>query len=157
MLNDRLGSRRTLLWASLASAAVSLGFAACHGLWGHYAVLIVYTLVSGTISGVLYSATLALYMNLSDPRIAATQFQIYMSLFNLKDAWAQKWGGRLAEHFPATGMFGLAAVLEVLPLALLPWVAERHPGHKPGDTMPSDERGTSRGDPAGTDALSSMP
>jgi PAT family beta-lactamase induction signal transducer AmpG len=124
-LNDRMGSRRTILLASLASAGVSLAFAASRGLWGHYGVLVAYTVLAGIASGVLYASTLALYMNLSDPRVAATQFQIYMALFNLKDAYASKWGGRLAERIPATGMFGLAAVLEVLPLILLPWLRER--------------------------------
>jgi hypothetical protein len=64
-------------------------------------------------------------MNLTNPRVAATQFQIYMSLLNIKDAWAQKLGGRLAERIPAPAMFGLSAIVEVLPLLLLPWLDAR--------------------------------
>jgi PAT family beta-lactamase induction signal transducer AmpG len=126
-LCDRFGSRRTILAGCLGSAAVCLAFAASKSLWGNYAVLVAHASLSGLVSGILYAAVLALYMNLCDPRIGATQFQLYMALFNLKDAWAQKWGGRLAERIPATGMFGLAAVLEVLPLILLFWLKERHP------------------------------
>lgn len=126
-LCDRFGSKRTILAACLASAGVCLAFAASKGLWGHYAVLVAHASLSGLVSGVLYAAVLALYMNLCDPRIGATQFQIYMALNNFKDAQAAKWGGRLGERVPATGMFGLAAVLEVLPLILLPWLSERHP------------------------------
>jgi len=29
-------------------------------------------------------------MNLTNPRVAATQFQVYMALLNVKDAWTQK-------------------------------------------------------------------
>jgi len=79
----------------------------------------------GIAVGVVYATTLALFMNLTNPRVAATQFQIYMSLLNIKDAWAQKLGGRLAERIPAPAMFGLSAMIEVLPLLLLPWLDAR--------------------------------
>lgn len=75
--------------------------------------------------GVVYATTLALFMDLTNPRVAATQFQVYMALLNIKDAWAQKLGGRLAERMPAPAMFGLSAIIEVVPLLLLPWLDAR--------------------------------
>jgi PAT family beta-lactamase induction signal transducer AmpG len=81
--------------------------------------------VGGIAAGVVYTATLALFMDLTNPRLAATQFQIYMALLNAKDAWALKVGGRLAERIPAPAMFGLSAIIEVLPLVLLPWLDAR--------------------------------
>jgi hypothetical protein len=48
-----------------------------------------------------------------------------MALLNMKDAWAQKLGGRLAERMSAPAMFGLSAIVEVLPLLLLPWLDAR--------------------------------
>jgi len=133
-LADRLGCRRTLVMASLGSAGISLAFVTCKSLWGHYPVLLAYTILSGVTTGVIYAATLALFMNLTDPRIGATQFQLYMALLNLKDAGAQKVGGRLAESFSPSGMFGLAALLEILPLVLLRWLGQR----KAGDTTATE-------------------
>jgi PAT family beta-lactamase induction signal transducer AmpG len=75
--------------------------------------------------GVVYATTLALFMNLTNPRVAATQFQVYMALLNVKDAWGQKVGGRFAERMSAPAMFGLSAVIELLPLVLLPWLDAR--------------------------------
>jgi PAT family beta-lactamase induction signal transducer AmpG len=125
MLGDRLGCRRTLLGGCLATAGINLAFAACGGLWGHFSFMLAYTTAGGIAAGVVYTATLALFMDLTNPRLAATQFQIYMALLNAKDAWALKVGGRLAERIPAPAMFGLSAIIEVLPLVLLPWLDAR--------------------------------
>ncbi len=125
MLGDRLGCRRTLLGGCLAVAGINLAFAACGGLWGHFSFMLAYTTAGGIAAGVVYTATLALFMDLTNPRLAATQFQIYMALLNAKDAWALKVGGRLAERIPAPAMFGLSAIIEVLPLVLLPWLDAR--------------------------------
>jgi PAT family beta-lactamase induction signal transducer AmpG len=124
-LGDRLGCRRTLLGASLGVAGLNLAFSACRGLWGHFPVLLAYTIIEGIAVGVVYSTMLALFMDLTNPRVAATQFQIYMALVNVKDAWGQKLGGRLAERMSAPAMFGLSAIVEVLPLLLLPWLDAR--------------------------------
>jgi PAT family beta-lactamase induction signal transducer AmpG len=125
VLGDRLGCRRTLLGACLGVAGLNLAFSACRGLWGHFPVLLTFTIVEAMMAGVANVTTLALFMNLTNPRVAATHFQIYMALLNVKDAAAQKLGGRLAERIPAPAMFGLSAVVEVLPLLLLPWLDAR--------------------------------
>jgi MFS transporter, PAT family, beta-lactamase induction signal transducer AmpG len=137
VLGDRLGCRRTLLGACLGVAGLNLAFSACRGLWGHFPVLLTFTIVEGMMAGVANATTLALFMDLTNPRVAATHFQIYMALLNVKDASAQKLGGRLAERMPAPTMFGLSAVLEVLPLLLLPWLdARRAQAHFAHDTTP---------------------
>jgi PAT family beta-lactamase induction signal transducer AmpG len=125
VLGDRLGCRRTLLGACLGVGGLNLAFSACQGLWGLYPLQLAYTTAEGILVGVVYATMLALFMDLTNPRVAATQFQIYMALLNAKDAWAQKLGGRLAERMPAPAMFGLAAIVEVLPLLLLPWLDAR--------------------------------
>ncbi len=145
VLGDRLGCRRTLLGACLAVAGINLGFSACRGLWGHFPFLLAYTVAEGIAAGVVYATMLALFMNLTNPRLAATQFQIYMALINVKDAWAQKLGGRLAERIPAPAMFGLSAVVELLPLLLLPWLdARRAQADFARDTHPGSTERSAR-------------
>ena len=125
VLGDRLGCRRTLLGACLGVGGLNLAFSACQGLWGVFPLQLAYTTVEGILVGVVYATSLALFMDLTNPRVAATQFQVYMALLNMKDAWAQKLGGRLAERMSAPAMFGLGAIVEVLPLVLLPWLDAR--------------------------------
>jgi PAT family beta-lactamase induction signal transducer AmpG len=125
VLGDRLGCRRALLGACLGVGGLNLAFSACQGLWGVYPLQLAYTTVEGILVGVVYATSLALFMDLTNPRVAATQFQVYMALLNVKDAWAQKLGGRLAERMSAPAMFGLGAIVEVLPLLLLPWLDAR--------------------------------
>jgi PAT family beta-lactamase induction signal transducer AmpG len=125
VLGDRLGGRRTLFGACLGVAGITLAFSACRGLWGHFSFLLGFTVAGGIASGVVYATLLALFMDLTNPRVAATQFQIYMALWNAKDAWAEKLGGRLAERMSAPAMFGLSAIAELLPLVLLPWLDAR--------------------------------
>jgi PAT family beta-lactamase induction signal transducer AmpG len=124
-LADRLGCRRTIVVACLSVAGINLGFSACRGLWGHYPLLLAYTAAEGIAVGVVYASTLALFMDLTNPRVGATQFQIYMALLNLKDGGAMKLGGGLAERISAPAMFGLGAIAELLPLLLLPWLDPR--------------------------------
>jgi predicted MFS family arabinose efflux permease len=48
-----------------------------------------------------------------------------MALQNLRDTWGGRIGGRLAERIPATRMFGLGALVEIVPLVLLPFLSPR--------------------------------
>jgi PAT family beta-lactamase induction signal transducer AmpG len=140
-LSDRLGYRRTLLGGCVGTAGLYLAFSLCKGLWGHYSTLLVFTAAGGLASGVVYATSVALFMNLTNPRIAATQFQMYMALLNIKDAWAQKLGGRMAERISAPSMFGLAAIVEVVPLVLLLWLdVQRAQADFARDVGPPDGR-----------------
>jgi PAT family beta-lactamase induction signal transducer AmpG len=125
VLGDRLGCRRTLLGAGLGMAGITIAFCACRGLWGHFPFQLAFTVAAGLASGLVNATTLALFMDLTDPRLGATQFQIYMALLNIKDAWGQKLGGRLAERMSAPALFGVSAIVELLPLAMLPWLDPR--------------------------------
>jgi MFS transporter, PAT family, beta-lactamase induction signal transducer AmpG len=120
VLADAIGRRRTIAIGAGLLAAAHLAFAGAAPLWTHLPVVIAYLIASGLASGTLYAATLAFCMDLTNPRVAATQFQIYMALLNVRLSWASYVGGRLGETLPAPTMFALAAALELAPLALLP-------------------------------------
>jgi PAT family beta-lactamase induction signal transducer AmpG len=119
-LADRFGRRRIIALGAGLLAAAHLGFAAAAPLWLHLPVVLTYLVASALAGGALFAATLALYMDLTNPRVAATQFQIYMALINVRLTWAAAAGGRLGEVLAPPSMFALAAALELAPLALLP-------------------------------------
>jgi PAT family beta-lactamase induction signal transducer AmpG len=137
-LSDRFGRRRMLaLYIALMSVPVLYLMSALqqHG-WVMPqtaanrsvppAVLIVAlwvaTLTYGVALGLMYGTRSAIFMDVTNPRVAATQFTAYMALLNLNIAYSATWQGIAIEAigYPKTMMidaiFGLACLL------LLPWI-----------------------------------
>ncbi|MES1206030.1 MAG: MFS transporter [Pseudomonadota bacterium] len=119
VLSDRVGRRRTLLAACLLVAVTDLVFAAGHAWWPRFSFVLAISLAGQLASGVAYAASTALFMDLTNPRLGATQFQVYMSAWNLRASGAMYVGGHVAERLAARSMFILGGALEVIPLALL--------------------------------------
>ncbi|MGH7726095.1 MAG: MFS transporter [Candidatus Eiseniibacteriota bacterium] len=67
-------------------------------------------------NGVMYSVSIALYMDVTTPRVAATQFTAYMAIANLCTSYSAVWQGQSIARFgyPATlvidGLIGLVAI-----------------------------------------------
>jgi PAT family beta-lactamase induction signal transducer AmpG len=121
-LSDALGRRRAIAVGSVTFAAAHLTFAA---LTRSVPVLIGYQLVSGVAGGVVYAATIALCMDVTNPRLPAMHFQSFMALYSVKLMWASRAGGQLAERLSVPAMFALAAGIEVAALLLLPLIDPR--------------------------------
>jgi PAT family beta-lactamase induction signal transducer AmpG len=72
--------------------------------------------------GLMYGTRSAIFMDVTNPRVAATQFTAYMALLNLNIAYSATWQGIASEAlgYPKTllidAVFGLACLL------LLPWI-----------------------------------
>lgn len=121
-LSDRVGRRGALAWfiASMSPPTLWLAWALWHGhiimpltaqlrasmvipaavttaLW---ISVIVYSIGNG----LMYGARAALFMDISNPRVAATQFTAYMALLNLGIAISARWQGWAVERvgYPLT-------------------------------------------------------
>jgi MFS transporter, PAT family, beta-lactamase induction signal transducer AmpG len=79
------------------------------------------TLLYAVFNGLMYGAGTAIYMDVTDPRVAATQFTAYMALCNVVYAYTPRWQGISLVRFgyPATlaidTAFGLVCLL-LIPL-----------------------------------------
>jgi PAT family beta-lactamase induction signal transducer AmpG len=79
------------------------------------------TIVYSVAQGLSYGSRIALMMDVTNPRVAGTQFTAYMAMGNLAQVFAASWQGVAAEKFgyPATltvdGLTGLLCIL-LLPL-----------------------------------------
>jgi PAT family beta-lactamase induction signal transducer AmpG len=79
------------------------------------------TIVYSLFNGLMYAARSALYMDVSNPAVAATQFTAYMAMMNLVISYSALWQGRAVVRwgYPVTLMidvvFGLVCLV-VLPL-----------------------------------------
>jgi PAT family beta-lactamase induction signal transducer AmpG len=117
-LADRWG-RAPIVAAALALGAVAwTGFGLLAPHWSLKAVWIMQALAAGAASGALLTVLTALFMDLTEPRIAATQFALCMALGNLGSVVGRASAGPLEAHFPlpsltlaaGAALAGLAAV-----------------------------------------------
>lgn len=88
------------------------------------------TLAYAVFQGLMYGVGTAIYMDVTTPAVAATQFTAYMALCNVVYSYTSTWQGRALGHwgYPTTltidGLFGLVSI------ALLPFMGplRRGPG-----------------------------
>ena len=156
-ISDRYGRRRSLaaFIAGMAVPTVILSLVmARHGWWMPVDPTLAnrptppaelvslfwgLTLLYSVFNGLMYGAGTAIYMDVTDPRVAATKFTAYMALCNVVYAYTPKWQGislvRLG--YPATlaidTAFGLVCLL-ILPLVGMRRGRRAEPG--PGAAVP---------------------
>ncbi|GAA0755425.1 MFS transporter [Ideonella azotifigens] len=79
----------------------------------------------GVFQGLMYSAATALYMDVTNPRVAGTQFTAYMAMFNLTISYSATWQGIAIESvgYPKTML--IDAFFGLLFISLLPFTQRR--------------------------------
>ncbi|MDT9001403.1 MFS transporter [Paucibacter sp. APW11] len=77
------------------------------------------TISYSAFNGLMYGTRAAAFMDVTNPRVAATQFTAYMAMGNLAIAIAATWQGVVAEAFGYQMTLLIDAVTGVLSLALL--------------------------------------
>lgn len=108
-LADRCGRRRTVVVLGLLVAATVATLAAL--LHWHAPVVVLSLGLMGLylLIGAFTAATYALFMDLTDPALGATQFSAFMAATNLCEAWAGFTVGRLIAAWGYPGAFLLMA------------------------------------------------
>ncbi|MDY0742969.1 MFS transporter [Paucibacter sp. R3-3] len=136
-LSDRFGRRRMLaLFLALMSIPVALlalqmqsvGWimpravgpgsavapaALIAGLW-------IATLSYNAFQGLMYGSNTAVFMDITRPAVAATQFTAYMALCNLAISYSAAWQGAAVEAWGYPVTMGIDAAFGLLGIALLP-------------------------------------
>ncbi|HKX41834.1 MAG TPA: MFS transporter, partial [Burkholderiaceae bacterium] len=152
-LSDRWGRRRTLFVYIAAMAIPVLYLAnelarygwvmpvevtAAHRPTVPPALLFAFwvgTLVYNVFNGLMYGTRSAIFMDVTNPRVAATQFTAYMALLNLNISYSATWQGIAIEAWGYPRTMLIDALFGLLCLALLPWMTRG----KLADTVWSDE------------------
>jgi PAT family beta-lactamase induction signal transducer AmpG len=80
------------------------------------------TLGYSVAQGLMYGTRSAIFMDVTNPTVAATQFTAYMALLNLSIAYSATWQGVAIEALGYPMTMGIDAVVGLLCLALLPWM-----------------------------------
>ena len=101
-------------------------------LWTFWGASLAY----GWFQGLMYGARTALYMDVSEPAVAATQFTAYMGMMNVVIAYSAAWQGHAVERWGYPITLTADAVAGLLCIALLPFVRKR-PLQAPGGAAES--------------------
>lgn len=138
-LSDRLGRRRAAVLAVVLVAAVVLGLAGADARIASSDAALLRPWVSGDPGGALRgllaslylalglftSTTYALFMDLTVPALAATQFAVFMSMTNLCESWSGRVVGTLIREHGYPVAF---ATMALSSLATVPLLAALRPG-----------------------------
>jgi MFS family permease len=134
-LSDRIGRRKAIalfiVLTALPTAALALylasrgwvkplaqpGVAVRQGLVTAFWVA---SLVYALAQGLMYGTRTALFMDLCEPAVAATQFTAYMAVLNLVIAYSAWWQGRAIAAFGYPGTLMIDAAFGLVGLAILP-------------------------------------
>ena len=155
MLSDRLGRRRTLFvymalmslpvlylmgvlteqqWIMPTSATDAVRRVAAPAL---VTAVWVATLLYAVAQGLMYGTRSAIFMDVTNPAVAATQFTAYMAMMNLAIAYSATWQGIAIEALGYPKTLLIDALTGLLCLAVLPFI-------KPAATPAGDGGGAGR-------------
>ena len=117
-LIDRLGARRFLMFALVASAACHIAAGLLSQLWDDATFLLSIALLASVAGQLVFIAIIALFMNLCWTAVAATQFSVYMALANVSRTAGGLLFAPVADDLSYSqdflimgGLLGLAALL----------------------------------------------
>ena len=82
-------------------------------------------LVYAVLQGLSYGVRTALFMDITNPKVAATQFTAYMALLNYTIAYTAAWQGSAATRWGYPVTLGIDAVFGLLCLGVLPFLTPR--------------------------------
>ncbi len=134
-ISDRIGHRKALSgWYVLTifpTLYLASRFVGDEGVAGvTIAMFIGASLVYSFTSGLIQGTRTALFMGLTNPRVAATQFTGYMALNNLVYTYSSLWQGRFADINGYASTMYLDSALIIIPLALIPLLLPSTRGNK---------------------------
>jgi MFS family permease len=161
-LSDRFGRRRMIalfilamsvpgVWLALAMqqaghiAAVDPAIAAAAGAAaaepGLVATFLAACIAFNFAQGLQYGASTALFMDITTPAVAATQFTAYMALSNLAISYSAAWQGQSIVRLGYPMTLALDATIGLVSMTLLPWIrplpaAPADPAIQPGAAIP---------------------
>jgi PAT family beta-lactamase induction signal transducer AmpG len=95
-------------------------------------------LVYAVFQGLMYGTRTALFMDVTTPAVAATQFTAYMALLNFVIAYSARWQGLAAEAWGYPTTLLADAVAGLFCIALLPLMTPVRTGHAelPAEAIP---------------------
>jgi PAT family beta-lactamase induction signal transducer AmpG len=132
---DRFGLKRMLGTFFVLTALPTLLLAsqiASVGLQQIPLVVIFGAIIShGLFFGMTFGAHKAVFMGMTNPAVAATQFTAFMAMGNLAISYSNFWQGQVAERFDYATVLYFDAAIMLIPLSIIPFLRNREPDPEP--------------------------
>ena len=129
LLADRFGIRRMLgiyYIVSVLPGLVLATYITDVGLTAVPAAIVWGSLVvHGFLYGLCFGTHAAVFMGMTNPAVAATQFTTFMAMGNLVISYTNYWQGIIAERFDYATVLYIDALLIIPPLMLIPFLRSR--------------------------------
>ena len=126
---DRVGIKRTVATGFAMTALLSVLLASQisqHGLTQVSPILfVVVVTVHGLFFGVAYGSRNAIFMGMTNPVVAATQFTAFMGMSNLAISMGNYWQGMVAERWGYAQVLYMDALIALLVMAVIPFLRAR--------------------------------
>jgi MFS transporter, PAT family, beta-lactamase induction signal transducer AmpG len=128
-LGDRLGLKKILAAAYALTTLPTLLLAMQIYALGLQAVplnqLYAAILLHGVFFGMSFGVRNAVFMGMTNPAVAATQFTAFMGMGNLAISMGNYWQGIVAERFDYAAVLFLDSLIVLIPLCLIPFLGKR--------------------------------
>ena len=90
-------------------------------------VFIATILSHSLLFGMAFAVRVAIFMGMTNPLVAATQFTTYMALSNVAISLGNYWQGVVAERFDYSTALYIDAAIVIVALCVLPFLKDRQP------------------------------
>jgi PAT family beta-lactamase induction signal transducer AmpG len=126
---DRFGVKRTVGMAFALTALVSIALAQQIAQVGLTAVAASFfygsIIAHGFFFGIGYGVRSAIFMGMTNPAVAATQFTAFMGMSNLAISFGNYWQGVVAERMGYAAVLYADAVIALLVIGVIPFLRPR--------------------------------
>ena len=131
VLGDKLGVKRVVVTGYLLTTLPTLFLAyqiSAVGLSNIAMPVFVATILAHSLLfGMAFAVRVAIFMGMTNPLVAATQFTAYMALSNVAISVGNFWQGMVAERFDYSTALYIDSALVILPLCVIPFLEDRRP------------------------------
>ena len=129
LLADRFGLRKMLVIFYIISTIPGLFLASQISLSSLTELPAIYVsgtiVVHGFLYGLCFGTHAAIFMGITNPKVAATQFTAFMAMGNLVVTYTNFWQGAVAERFDYALVLYIDAALVIFPVLLIPFLKSR--------------------------------
>ena len=132
---DRVGIKRTVATGFAMTALLSVLLASQISQLGltqvSPALFVAVVTAHGMFFGVSYGARNAIFMGMTNPAVAATQFTAFMGMSNLAISMGNAWQGIVAERMGYAEVLYIDALIALLVIAVIPFLRSREESVEP--------------------------
>ncbi|MGY8766840.1 MAG: MFS transporter [Pirellulales bacterium] len=118
-LSDKYGVKRILIYSSVALGFVWAFIPTFPMLWEYTTYISVFIKVQTLLAGMISVSLFSLFMSISWPKVAATQFTAYMALLNLSTMCGNWLSGNLLSYMAWTDLMYLIGLFQALSIFIV--------------------------------------